>query len=70
MKYKCFRCKHELIWGNDFMQSDLEGEELKENEDSLVSFYTCPYCGMSYMITDTAPEDQKDFPYFKKKKTI
>lgn len=48
---KCFYCDHELIWGNDWNLSDVEGEELPDGEDGIVISYTCPECGAEYTVT-------------------
>ena len=64
MGYKCFICGHPLIWGSDIMQSDLDGSDLTDDENSVVSIYSCPYCGASYSITIPSPSEQKNIPYY------
>jgi hypothetical protein len=32
----------------DFMESEVSGEEIPEEHDRVVSYYTCPECGSDY----------------------
>ena len=62
---KCMRCNHELILSGNFMLSEIQCEELPEDEDAIVTNATCPYCGASYDIYDTPECDRENYPYFK-----
>lgn len=50
MKPKCFYCGEDVIWCSDEMLSDLYGCEISEEEDTIVSFYTCSKCGANYEV--------------------
>jgi len=56
---KCFFCGHDLIWGNDWSLSDVEGTEYSEEEDGVVSSYTCPECGAEYTVTQRNHREEK-----------
>lgn len=42
---KCMFCGGWLGWSCDFMLSDVTGEDLPDEEDSLVQDLFCPKCG-------------------------
>ena len=42
---KCPYCGEYLLWNCDYMRSDFEGEDLPEEEDTLVQAISCPNCG-------------------------
>ena len=42
---KCPFCGSWLYWNSDFMFSDIIGEELPEDQDTLVQNVTCSQCG-------------------------
>ena len=44
---KCPFCGGWLYWNSDFMFSDLIGENLPEDQDTLVQNVTCSQCGAS-----------------------
>lgn len=52
------RCGHEIIIGGNFMLSEINGEELNEEDDAMVTNAHCPYCGAGYELYDT-PESEK-----------
>ena len=60
---KCFKCNHELIITGNSMLSDYY-ECDTEDDDTLISYMTCPNCGMQYEVTDTPKSEEKDFPYY------
>ena len=62
---KCMRCNHELIIGGNFMLSDLNGEELADDGDAMVTNASCQHCGASYEIYETPFNERKNYPYWK-----
>ena len=48
---RCWSCGREVIWQNDFMQSELGMVCMGDSSDKVVSFYTCPHCGYEYTMT-------------------
>jgi DNA-directed RNA polymerase subunit RPC12/RpoP len=63
---KCMRCGHEIILEGNFMLSEINGEELNEDDDTMVTYAHCPYCGARYELTDTPESEKKNYPYWKK----
>jgi len=63
---KCLRCNNDLILESNFMLSELYGENLSEEDDAIVTYAHCPYCGAKYEFTDTPESEKKDYPYWKK----
>ena len=61
------RCGHEIIIGGNFMLSEINGEELNEEDDAMVTNAHCPYCGARYELYDTPESEKKDYPYWKMK---
>ena len=61
---KCMRCQHDLILESNFMLSDINGEELMEDEDTMVTYAHCPYCGARYELTDTPKVERNKYPYW------
>ena len=61
---KCMRCGHEIIIGGNFMLSEINGEELNEEDDAMVTNAHCPYCGARYELTDTPESEKKNYPYW------
>ena len=39
---KCMRCGHEIIIGGNFMLSEINGEDLSEEDDAMVTNAHCP----------------------------
>lgn len=62
---KCMRCKHEIILEGNFMLSEINGEELNEDDDTMVTYAHCPYCGARYELTDTPESEKRNYPYWK-----
>ena len=66
-KYLCFRCDHKLVLESNFMASDMGAvpeEEGMTDEDYMVTFMSCPYCGAKYEVSDTPDSEKGDYPYF------
>lgn len=61
---KCMRCDHELIIEGNFMLSEINGEELSEEEDAMVTNAHCPHCGARYELTDTPEIEKRNYPYW------
>lgn len=62
---KCMRCNHDLIIGGNFMLSEINGEELLDEDDAIVTNASCPYCGAHYEIYDTPESERNQYEYFK-----
>ena len=60
---RCIRCGHDLIIGSNFMRSDLEGD-IDPDDDAMITYATCPYCGAQYELTDVSENEKKDYPYW------
>ena len=58
------RCEHDLILEGNFMLSEINGEVLTEEEDTMVTYAHCPYCGARYELTDTPESEKKNYPYW------
>lgn len=58
------RCGHEIIIGGNFMLSEINGEELNEEDDAMVTNAHCPYCGAGYELYDTPESEKKNYPYW------
>lgn len=61
---KCMRCGHDLIIGSNIMLSDLNGEDINEDDDAMITYASCPNCGVSYEITDTPLTERCYYPYW------
>ena len=46
------------------MLSEINGEELNEEDDAMVTNAHCPYCGARYELYDTPESEKKDYPYW------
>ena len=44
----CPFCGGYLYWNSDFMFSDIIGEELPEDQDTLVQYVSCSECGATF----------------------
>ena len=62
---KCMRCEHDLILEGNFMLSEINGEELSEDDDAIVTYAHCPFCGARYELTDTPESEKKNYPYWR-----
>jgi len=49
------------------MLSEINGEELSEDDDAMVTNASCAYCGASYEIYDTPESERDNYPYWKRK---
>lgn len=64
--YICPRCHGELIWGSDFMRSEIEGNDNVElDDDSLVTYYTCKDCNCMVEVVDAWPNEAKEGAAFR-----
>ena len=54
------RCRHDLILENNFMLSDINGEILSDEDDSMVTYAHCPYCGARYELYDVSESEKKN----------
>lgn len=64
--YICPRCHGELIWGSDFMRSEVEGDDNVElDDDSLVTYYTCKDCNCMVEVVDAWPNEAKEGAAFR-----
>jgi len=61
---KCWRCGHELICSSNFMLSDWGYDSLDEDDDALITEYSCPNCGAQYSVIDTPENEKKNYPYW------
>ena len=61
---KCMRCGHDLILEGNFMLSEINCEELLEDDDAIVTYAHCPFCGARYELTDTPQSEKKNYPYW------
>lgn len=68
----CPQCGSHIIWGSDFMRSEILGDveegEVDEygclDDDSLASSVHCPHCGASIDVIEAKPSERKDYPYY------
>lgn len=60
----CFMCGGTLVWGNDFMRSDLEPDIESEEDDSLVRELTCSGCNSAFTVYEPSPNEMKKYPYW------
>lgn len=62
---KCIRCNHELINNGNAMLSDLVVVDSQE-DDAIITYMSCPFCGAEYEVTYTPEREQQNFPYWNK----
>lgn len=68
----CPICGSHIIWGADFMRSevlgDVDEDELDEyglpKDDSLATSVTCPHCGASIDVIDAKPSEYHLYPFY------
>lgn len=65
---ECMRCGHKIILESNFMLSEINGEDLSEEEDAIVTFAHCPFCGAMYTLTDTPISERHSYPYWRNEK--
>lgn len=61
----CPECGKHIVWSSDFMRSEVWGDVEKDEEDSLVSYVYCPYCGSMIEIVEPNETELKRFPIYK-----
>lgn len=64
---RCFECGGTLIWGGDFMRSDLD-EDLPEEDDAIFRNLGCSECGISYNVYEPTENEKKNYPFWKEDK--
>jgi redox-regulated HSP33 family molecular chaperone len=67
---KCMRCGHELIISGNFMLSEVNCEELSEEDDAMVTNAHCPFCGAGYELYDTPESEKYKYPYWNENNLI
>ena len=48
----------------NMLLSEINGEELNEEDDAMVTNAHCPYCGARYDLYDTPESEKKNYPYW------
>lgn len=61
----CPECGHHIVWGADFMASEILGEEIPEDDDSLAPHVFCPHCGAAIQLIYPRPSEEKNYDYYK-----
>lgn len=61
----CPECGKHIVWSSDFMRSEVIGDVDDEEDDALVSYVFCPYCGSMIEIIEAKPSEIKRFPISK-----
>lgn len=69
----CPQCGSHIIWGSDFMRSevlgDVDEDDVDEygipNDDALASSVHCPHCGASIDVIDAKPSEYHLYPLYK-----
>ena len=46
------------------MLSDVNGEELPDDEDTMLTNASCPHCGASYEFWDVPDCEKGEYPYW------
>lgn len=60
-RWYCPRCGHEMGWDSQEMNDC----ELPEEDQYIVTYYSCQHCGLSLEIYDTPPvSERSDYPYW------
>lgn len=68
----CPKCGHHIIWGADFMRSEVIGDVDEDDTDekgcpkgdSLAASVSCPHCGSQIYFVEPKPSELKDYPYY------
>ena len=58
--FKCPICGSYVIWGADFMRSEVMGDVEDDDDDSLAVSVSCPHCGAQIEIIEPRPSDLKE----------
>ena len=61
----CPECGRHIVWSSDFMRSEIIGDVDNEDDDALVSYVYCPYCGSFTEIIEAKPSELVRFPIYK-----
>lgn len=57
-KMRCFYCCGDIIWNNDFDESDVIGHDTSGDSGRIVSYFTCSVCGREYEVFEPSDEDK------------
>lgn len=60
----CYFCGGQLIWNTDENTCDVYCGEYDEDDDGIVSVWTCSRCGRMYEIIDPPREMKSDYPEY------
>lgn len=62
-RWYCPRCGHEMIWNTQEMFD--ENDELPDEDNYIITIYSCPYCGLELQIHDKPVESEREgYPYW------
>lgn len=61
----CPICGSHIVWGADFMRSEILCDVENEDDDSLASSVHCPHCGTSIDVIEAKPSEWPKYPYYK-----
>jgi DNA-directed RNA polymerase subunit RPC12/RpoP len=48
--YQCWECGHTVDWIGDFLESEVMGDLLPDQEDRLAALYRCDRCGSDFIF--------------------
>jgi predicted RNA-binding Zn-ribbon protein involved in translation (DUF1610 family) len=60
----CPQCGRHIIWGADFMRSEILCDVYDDDDDSLASSVSCPHCGSRIDIIEAKPSEYKNYPMY------
>ena len=60
----CPECGCHIVWSSDFMRSEVIGDVDNDDDDALVSYVYCHYCGSYTEIIEAKPSELKRFPIY------
>lgn len=63
----CPQCGSHIVWGADFMRSEVLGDVENDEDDSLASSVSCPHCGASIDIIEAKPSEYSKYPAYNEK---
>ena len=58
--YKCIFCGQELLWSSCENASD-RSDNYPDDDDSVIWYFDCPYCGCEYEIYEPTNEEKEKF---------